>query len=149
MKKTTVKLTLLSLITAGIISAPVLLRADDSSTNATASATAPDATAPAAPAKHKKHNGLPFHGTLDGADTNAMTLTVGSRTFAVTSKTKITKDGQPAVLADGVIGQPISGYYKTDTDGTTLDAVTIHFGAKMKKSDSSETSTNAPAASGN
>jgi hypothetical protein len=142
MRKHSAKIALFTLIAAGLVT-PVLLRADDSSTNSMQSATAPD-VAPAKPAKHKR--GLPFHGKLDEVDTNAMTLTVGSRTFAITSKTKITKDGQPAVLADGIIGQPVSGYYRTNDDGD-LDAVTVHFGAHVKHatpSSDSSTSTNTP-----
>lgn len=126
MKTTTLKITLFSLITAGLVAVPVWIHAQDAGTNAPASS---DMTP--APAKHK--HGQPFHGTLDGVDTNAMTITVGSRTFQMTSKTKITKNGAPSVLADGVVGQPVSGYYRTDADGTTLDAVTVHFGPHGKK----------------
>lgn len=144
MKKYT-KIALFSLIAASIIAVPALMHAQDASTNAPSS----DAT-PAKPMKHK--HSIPFRGTLDGVDTNAMTLTVGDRTFTVTSKTKISKDGQPAVLADGVIGQPVSGSYRPDADDTnTLDAVSVHFGAHKKKasSDDSTMATNAPAASSN
>jgi hypothetical protein len=69
---------------------------------------------------------------------------VGSRTFQISSTTKITKNGQPAVLGDGMIGQPVSGYYRTNDDGT-LEAATIHFGAHGKhkhQSPDSTTSTN-------
>jgi len=61
-----------------------------------------------------------------------MTLTVGSRTFQITSATRITKNGQPAILSDGVVGQLVTGYYKTGEDGTTLDVVTVHFGTTAK-----------------
>jgi hypothetical protein len=140
MKKYFAKIALITLITAGFVT-PVLLRADDSSTNSMSSATSSDM----APAKPKKKHGLPFHGTLDEMDTNAMTLTVGSRTFQITSKTKIKKDGQPAVLADGVVGQPVSGYYHTNEDGG-LDATTINFGMHKHKAASSDStmSTNTP-----
>lgn len=138
--KNSAKIALVSLIAAGL-AAPVLLRADDTATNAMSSAASQ--TTPATPHKHKVR-GLPFHGTLGEVDTNAMTLTVGSRTFQITSKTKITKDGQPAILAEGIVGQPVSGYYRTNDSGS-LDAVTVHFGAhgrhKHQGSDSS-TSTN-------
>ena len=139
MKKYTAKIALIGLIAAGI-AAPVLLSAQDASTNAMDTTTAP------APA-HKQHkaHGAPFRGTVDSMDTNAMTLTVGSRTFNITSKTKITKNGEPAILADAIVGEKVGGYYKTNEQGT-LDAVTIHFGAHKKKADSgdSTTSTNAP-----
>jgi len=141
MKKHSAKIALFALIAAGLAT-PVLMRADDSSTNSMQSAASSD-TAPAKPAKHK--HGLPFHGKLDEVDTNAMTLTVGSRTFDINSKTKITKDGQPAILSDGVIGQPVSGYYHTNEEGD-LEATTIHFGAHKHKAESTDStmSTNTP-----
>ena len=124
----------ISLFAAAIVAAPALSRAQDAATNAPAvtraPAPAPDQAAPA-PAKPKKQ-GLVFRGTVSAVDTNAMTLTVETRTFDITSDTKITKDGQPATLGDGVVGQPVSGAYKKGDDGK-LDATTIRFGAKKKK----------------
>lgn len=117
------KFTACALFAAAIVATPSLSRAQDDSTNA------PDQTTPA-PAKH--HKGLVFRGTVSAIDTNAMTLTVETRTFAVTSETKITKDGQPATLGDGVVGEPVAGAYKKADDGT-LDATTVHFGVKGKK----------------
>jgi hypothetical protein len=138
MKKYTAKIALIGLIAAGI-AAPLLLSAQDASTNAMDTTTAP------ATHKQHKHNGAPFRGTVDSMDTNAMTLTVGSRTFNITSKTKITQNGEPAILADATVGEKVGGYYRTNEEGT-LDAVTIHFGAHKKKADSTDstTSTNAP-----
>jgi len=100
MKQITAKLTLPILIAAGLVAVPALLRADDAGATATppaqtTPATPPPVPAPApAPAKHTKH-GLAFKGSVDGIDTNAMTLTVGDKTFQITSTTRITKDGQP------------------------------------------------------
>ncbi len=56
-----------------------------------------------------------------------MTLTVEKRTFDMTSATIVTKDDKPAVLADGVVGAPVSGAYRKNADGK-LDAVSIRFG---------------------
>lgn len=138
MKKYTAKIALIGLIAAGI-AVPILLNAQDASTNSTDTA-----TAPATPHKHK--HGTPFHGTVDSLDTNSMTLTVGGSTYAITTKTKITSNGEPATLADGVPGEKVSGTYRTNKDGA-LDAVAVHFGAHKKKaeSDDSAPSTNAPA----
>ena len=72
---------------------------------------------------------MPFHGKVTAVDTNAMTLTVGTLTLQVTSDTKITKDGKPAKLSDGVVGEPVRGSYKKTDDGK-LNAVTVHFGVK-------------------
>jgi hypothetical protein len=136
----TAKIALFTLIAAGI-AAPVFLRAQDSSANA-------NQTTSPAPAKHARR-GAPFHGTLKTMDTNAMTLTVGSRTFQITSKTRIRKDGQPAVLGDGIVGQRVSGYYRTNDDGQ-LDAVSVYFGAHPRRnranSESGAVSTNSAAA---
>jgi hypothetical protein len=138
MKKYTAKIALIGLIAAGI-AVPLLLSAQDASTNATDTA-----VAPATPHKHK--HGEPFRGTVDSLDTNAMTLTVGSSTFDITPKTKITSNGEPATLADGVLGEKVSGSYRTNKDGV-LVAMAVHFGAHKKKaeSDDSATNTNAPA----
>jgi hypothetical protein len=59
----------------------------------------------------------------------------------VTPDTKITKNGQPATLSDGVVGQPISGSYKKTDDGK-LNAVTVHFGAKGGEKQKKESSNN-------
>jgi hypothetical protein len=137
MKKQLAKLILLGWCAAAILAAPALSRAQD----------ATNAPVASAPVKHKhKRNTLPYRGYLAALDTNAMTITVGNLSLQVTSATRITKDGNPAVLADGVVGQPVSGSYKKGTDGMT-NAVSIHFG-KTKKKSSSE-STSSPASSGN
>ena len=49
------------------------------------------------------------------------------RTFNMTSETIVTKDGKPAVLADGVAGEPVRGAYRKNEDGK-LDAVTVRLG---------------------
>jgi len=121
MKKQIVKLTL-SLIATAIIAAPVLARAQDKGTNAPA---APSQTEPAKP---KKHDSVPFHGTVSGVDTKAMTLTVGKHTFDVTSDTKITKDGKPAILSDIAVGDKVGIAYKKT--GDKLAALTINDGKK-------------------
>ena len=54
-----------------------------------------------------------------------MTLTIKNRTFEVTSETKITKDGQPAVLSDIAVGDRVGGAYKKADDGK-FSATTIN-----------------------
>ena len=124
MKKNISKITVLSLFAAALVAMPALSRAEG--TNASAS------PSQAAPAKPKKHEGLVFRGTVSAIDVKAMTLTVETRTFAVTSDTKIIKDGKSATLADGVVGEQVSGAYKKTDDGK-LTAISIHFGAKVEK----------------
>ncbi len=122
MKKQIVKLTL-SLFATAIIAAPMLSRAQDTGTNPPA---APGQTEPAKP---KKHEGNVFRGTVSAVDAKAMTLTVGKRTFEVTSETKITKDGKPAILSDIAVGDKVGGAYKKTDDGK-LAATTINDGKK-------------------
>ena len=124
MKKNTSKIAVLSLFAAALVAMPALSRAEG--TNASAS------PSQAAPAKPKKHEGLVFRGTVSAIDVKAMTLTVETRTFAVTSDTKIIKDGKPATLSDGVVGEPVSGVYKKANDGK-LKATSLHFGAKAEE----------------
>jgi hypothetical protein len=71
----------------------------------------------------------PFHGKLAAVDKIAKTIKVGESVYQVTSATKITKDGKPATLEDGVVGEPVSGYVKPTEDGK-MPATTLHFGAK-------------------
>jgi hypothetical protein len=139
MKTTILKISLLNLLAAAIIALPAVTRAQDATTpNAPA---APEQKSEA-PAKHKKHDTMPFHGKISAVDDKAMTLKVGERTFEITKDTKITKDGKPATLADGVVGETVGGAYKKDAEGKLI-ATSIHFGGKAdsekkhkKKSDS-------------
>ena len=124
MTKNTSKIAVLSLFAAALVAMPALSRAEGSSTNAPA---VPGQT----PAQPKKHGNPPFHGNLSAVDTKAMTLTVGTLTLQVTPDTKITKDGKSATLADGVVGEQVSGAYKKTDDGK-LNATSIHFGAKAE-----------------
>ncbi len=124
----TLKISVLSLLAAAIAFVPASIRAQDAATNAPAAASEQPV-----PAKHKpmKHDQTVFNGKLTAVDTNAMTLTVGKRTFAISSETKITKTDEPATLADGVVGEMVGGTYKQDADGK-MTATTIHFNPKSK-----------------
>jgi hypothetical protein len=154
MKKHNANLSMLTLWAAAILVMPALSRAQDTARPPVAAPVAPPAVAPAAapdvapdvaptiapavtpaapqtPPAKKRTVAAPatpsFHGTLTALDTNAMTLTVEKRTFNMTSETIVTKDGKPAVLADGVAGEPVRGAYKKSAGGK-LDAVSIQFG---------------------
>jgi hypothetical protein len=138
MKKNIIKTVILSLFTTVAIAVPTLSYAQDANTNAPATATpetSVTATTPApatsdqtAPAKPKRH-GLVFRGTVSLVDTNAMTFTVGKRTFNITSETRITKNGEPATLEDIAVGDKVGGAYKKDDDGK-LNATTVRDGKK-------------------
>ena len=123
MTKKISKIAVLSLLAAALVAMPALSRAEGTSTNAPASS---DQT----PAR--KHVNLLFHGNLSAVDTKARTLTVGTLTLQVTSDTLITRDGKSATLADGVVGELVSGVYKKTNDGK-LTVTSVHFGAKAEK----------------
>jgi hypothetical protein len=120
MKRMFLKTAVLSLLAAAIVALPAPARAQ-SATNAPATKSHSS--------KERKHDHSVFSGKLSAIDKDAMTLTVGKRTFAITSTTKITKDGQPATLSDGVVGEKVAGAYKKDENGK-LTAISIHFGVK-------------------
>jgi hypothetical protein len=122
MKKQIVKLTL-SLFATAIIAAPMLSRAQDAGANT------PAPPAQTAPVKPKKHEGMVFRGAVSAVDAKAMTLTIGKRTFEVTSETKITKEGKPAILSDIAVGDKVGGAYKKTDDGK-LCATTVNDGKK-------------------
>lgn len=117
---------MLTLCAAAILVVPALSRAQDQSTASAAPAT-PAATTNLPAKKRAAPATLPFRGTVTALDTNAMTLTVGQRTFNVTSETKITRDDKPTVLASGTVGEPVRGACKKTAEGK-LDATTIRFG---------------------
>ena len=92
---------------------------------------------PAKPAAEKKQpadkkpSAGPFHGKLAAVDKTARTITVGKRTFQITSETKINKGGKPATLDDGVVGEEASGYVKPTEEGK-LAATKVNFGPKTE-----------------
>jgi hypothetical protein len=145
MKMHIAKLSMLTLCAAAILAVPAPSCAqDNTNTSAIVVPTPPPPAAavptpPAAAAQTpavKKHIAsspapLTFRGTLTALDTNAMTLTVEKRTFNMTSETIVTKDDKPAVLADGVVGEPVRGAYKKNAEGK-LDAVTVRFGGNAE-----------------
>jgi hypothetical protein len=131
MIKTFGKITLAGILAAVMLGAPVRLFAEDN---------APKPAAPTAPAKPKAAF---FRGKLAAVDTLNKTITVENktvpkRTFEISSDTKITKDGKPATLGDGVIGDDVRGSYVTNADGK--------FGVRNLVFGKPPTSTNKPAA---
>jgi len=118
MKKTILKITILTLFGAAIVGTPALSRAAKKTT-------APAATTADASGQTK------FYGPVSAVNTNAMTLTVNDLTLTVTAKTALTsaKDGKPATLADAVVGEPARGSYTKGKDGK-LDVTKMRFGKK-------------------
>jgi hypothetical protein len=122
----------LSLLAATVACAPSQLLAQ--ATNKPASAKAVSSETKETPKEGKKPGAGPFHGKLAALDKIAKTITVGKRTFQITSETKIKKSGKPATLEDGVVGEEVSGYVKPTPEGKLL-ATTLNFGPKTDKAD--------------
>jgi hypothetical protein len=127
MIKSVLRIGAVSLLAAAIAGMPAQLLAQ--STNKPA-ATKKSATVKKDSAAKKK-SAHPFHGNLAAVDKTAKTIKLGESVYQVTSETKITKDGKPATLDDGVVGEPVSGYAKPTDDGK-MAATTVRFGAKAE-----------------
>jgi len=126
MKKSILRTGFAGLLVLALTASPTLLLAQTNTNKAPAEkkATTKDAT-------EKKAAAGPFHGKLAALDKTAKTITVGKRTFHVTSETKIHKAGKPATLEEGVVGEEVSGYVKPTDDGK-LVATTVNFGPKTE-----------------
>ena len=76
-----------------------------------------------------KAKGLPYGGTLTAKAADSITVKKkdAEKTFTVTAATKITKDGKPATLEDGVVGEPVGVYFKAD-GGDKPEAISLKFG---------------------
>ena len=124
MKTNMFGITIASLIAALVAVAPSHALAQDAKTNKPATT-----EKKAAPKGEKKDARIPFKGKLTAVDKNAMTITVGERTFKITSDSKLSKAGKPATLADAVVGEEVGGNYLKGDDGK-LNARTVRFGPK-------------------
>jgi hypothetical protein len=124
MKRSFFQLTTTWLFSLAILALPVGLAAQ--TTNKPA---AEKKSAPAGADTEKTPKAGPFHGKLVAVDRVAKTITVGKRTFQITSETKLKKAGKPATLDAGVVGEVVSGYVKPSPEGK-LVATTVNFGPK-------------------
>ena len=111
---------ILKIVLCALLVTPVLSHAQDATTPASATTTK----------KTKKITYVTFSNyPVSAVDTNAMTLIVGKYTFNVTSETKLTKDGQPATLADMTAGGSATGFGKKGVDGK-LNATSVDYSTK-------------------
>jgi hypothetical protein len=83
-------------------------------------------------ARENKPAKLPYKGTLTAMDKAAKTLTVGKRTFQVTSETKLLRGGKAATLDEGVAGEYVSLSYQK-TEGGKFLACNVYYGGKDGK----------------
>jgi hypothetical protein len=133
MKKSILRTGLAALLGLALTASPTLLLGQTNTNKAPAEkkATVKDAA-------EKKPVAGPFHGKLAALDKTAKMITVGKRTFQVTSETKIHKAGKPATFEEGVVGEEVSGYVKPTDDGK-LVATTVNFGPKIETKASDKT----------
>jgi hypothetical protein len=125
MMKSVLRIGALGLLAAAIAGTPAQLLAQ-STNNPTA---AKKTSAAKKEAATKTKGAHPFRGKLAAMDKIAKTIKVGESVYQITSETKITKDGKPATLEDGVVGDPVTGYVKP-AEGEKMAATTVRFGAK-------------------
>jgi hypothetical protein len=59
------------------------------------------------------------------------TIRIGKSTYWITPRTKIVKNGNPARLSDGVIGEAAVGYARKEADGRAI-AASLRFGEKVE-----------------
>lgn len=115
-----------ALLAAAIAGLPVSLRAQTNQ-NPAATNNAQKKQAPAG-----KRTAGPFRGKLAAVDKVNKTITVGKRTFQITPDTKVFKDGAPATLEEAVVGQNVSGGFKT-APGGKLNATKLTIGPKAER----------------
>lgn len=126
-----------SLLITGICFATLALSAapnasaKDRKTNSEATASASPMES-ASPAMH----GTRYYGKIASVDSSAKTFTITSkkgksRVFKMTDTTEITKDGQPATMADVTADQKVHGQYDKQADGT-MEAKSVMLGMKAK-----------------
>jgi hypothetical protein len=89
-----------------------------------------------------------FRGGIASVDSIAKSVTVTnragpSRTFVVTSTTKIMSGGKPAVFQDAKPGEEAGGSYRTTADGK-LELATLRVGPVPKKDSAATTEKTVP-----
>jgi hypothetical protein len=108
MKKIILRVVVLGLLAAVMAGVPSQVLGQDTNKPAAEKKTPPKARA------------VPFRGKIAAIDKTAKTVTVGARTFAITSETRLFKEDKPATvdkpatLDDAVVGNPVTGNYKIE-----------------------------------
>jgi hypothetical protein len=104
-----------------------------------------------APKAEKKGKHMPFKGTVSAVDKVAMTITLEgkekARVFAITSQTRISKEGNPAVVDDIKVGESVGGQ-AVEAEGGKWDITTLNLGKKSGETKSTEKKTTKKAKAG-
>ena len=84
----------------------------------------------------KAERQYPFRGKLAQVDKTQKTITLAgkekTRVLQITSKTKLTRAGKPAMLDEAVTGEEVSGLAAKNAEGKE-EAVSVRFGVKPEK----------------
>jgi hypothetical protein len=89
---------------------------------------------PPAERKSPAQRAIPFRGKITALDQTALTVTVGTRVFQITSETKIFKGEAAGTFSDASVGMNASGSYH-EAGGGKLVAKMIRFGPKPETGD--------------
>ncbi len=132
MKNKIVQFLTIGLLSAVAVSTVNSVRAEDKKAKAEAKVEAK--------ADVKTDKAIPFHGKLSAVDKSAKTISIvgkdKTRTFNVTSDTKIMKKGKASTLDEAMVGDEVGGAYR-DVDGK-LNLTSLRIGPKpegKKKAD--------------
>ncbi|MEO6872146.1 MAG: hypothetical protein ABI233_08000 [Chthoniobacterales bacterium] len=130
MKSKSLLITGLCLATLALSAAPNASAKDKKTTKEATASASP--TEGASPAMH----GTRYYGKIASVDSSAKTFTITSkkgksRVFTMTDTTEITKDGQPATMADVTADQDVRGQYYKQADGK-MEAKSVMLGMKSK-----------------
>jgi len=80
--------------------------------------------------KAEKKKGVPpLVGKVAAIDKTAKTITIGNSTVQITSETRFEKQGKPATLDDGVVGEWAMVRYNKTEDGKMV-ALMVRFGPR-------------------
>jgi hypothetical protein len=83
----------------------------------------------------KSARAIPYHGRISAVDQTARTFSIPGvekmRVFTITDTTVITKDGNPATIADVAADEDVRGSYWKRADGS-LEAKSVKLGQKSE-----------------
>lgn len=132
MKNSILKYAVLGLLAAALVAAPgQALGQGTNKTEKTKKATVEKAE------KAGKSGITPFRGKISAVDKTAKTISVGERTFQITSETRIIKAGKPATLDDAAVGEEVGGSYVKAEDGKLM-AKMVRIGPKPEPAPGAE-----------
>ncbi len=127
MSKSITKIGIIALLTAAVVAMPLQLTAQTNKPASTKKET-----------KARTPTVTPFHGKLASVDKTAKTITIGERTIQITSETKIMNGNKPGTFEDAVVGENVTGGYKSEDGKMVATKVTFSAKSSTKKSTTKE-----------